>query len=198
MFKNAIKILIAALMFTWLSSCKQPGSSSQLMRLEFEVDTSLLAEHKVIDSVLGIVFHPPKNWIESKIETSQLAEFPEHSFTVRHLYLNTEDSSTMLISRMTGFSNEQLALLRIDHQEVFKRDGLWDDIRHAAFRFNDFIADQFLMQNNNMVNFKLILTADGKSYDGEIFSLDFFLPRDHYIKNIKSVESSIGSVLLLN
>jgi hypothetical protein len=183
----------------YFSSCDRREASSQLMELDFEVDTTLISRQVVADTTLGIVFHPPINWLRSEFETPGIeGVFPDQHFEIRHLFINPDDSSSMLITRMKGFTHEQLVMLRVDHQRILGQNNLWSDIRHATFRFNDFVADQFLMQNNDMVNFKLILTSDDPVFGDEIISLDYFLPRSHYVQNIKSVESSIGSLLLFN
>jgi hypothetical protein len=194
-----LRLLVILLALAFLSSCGQRGSTSQMMELEFEVDTTLIARQVIIDTALSIVFQPPKKWVSSAFDAPEVeGVFPDQFFEIRHLFINPDDSSSMLITRMKGFTHEQLVMLRVDHQRILGQNNLWSDIRHATFRFNDFVADQFLMQNNDMVNFKLILTSDDPVFGDEIISLDYFLPRSHYVQNIKSVESSIGSLLLFN
>lgn len=108
------------------------------------------------------------------------------------------DSSSLLVAELPDMSNEQLARKRVNFYEIFNSHGTWNDVQHAFFAFNEFEADQFLMHNDAMINFKLILTADNPGLKGKKISLDFFLPIINYEQNIKSVESSIGSFLILN
>lgn len=188
------------MMVTWLLSCNRSGTSTELTQMEFEVERGLLADDPVVDSLLGISFIPPKQWLQIEIESLQIPgdALSEHHPVAKYFFMHPADSSSLLIAELPDMSNEQLAMMRVNFYEIYNSHGIWNDVQHATFAFNEFEADQFLMHNNAMINFKLILTANTPARKGKKLSIDFFLPRIQYEENIKSVESSIGSFLLLN
>jgi hypothetical protein len=112
--------------------------------------------------------------------------------------MHPTDSSTMLVATLKNLSNEQIAMMRVDFYKIFNSQGIWNDVQHAAFSFNSFEADQFIMHNDELINFKLLLTSAQTVQQDHRISIDYILPRSHYEENIKSVESSIGSLLLFN
>lgn len=194
------RIVTLFLTVAWLWSCNRPGTSSELMQMEFDVDRNLLADEPVIDSLLGVSFLPPKFWIAKEIQSLHLPEdaLSDNHPVAKYFFMHPTDSSSLLIAELPSLSNEQLTLMRVNFYEIFNSQGIWDDVQHAGFAFNQFEADQFLMHNGEMINFKLILTPQASASKENKLSLDFFLPRLHYEQNIKSVESTIGSFLLLN
>lgn len=199
MIAELTRILGFIMIIGFLASCKQTVAPSGLMELEFDIDSSLLAENPVIDSALGIAFYPPKNWVEAEIASLQLSDeaLPKKHLVPKHFYIHPADSSSMLIAFLQNLSNEQLAIMRINFSEIFNSQGIWDDVQHAAFTFNDFEIDQFMMRNKALVNFKLFLSPENARTPDHRISIDYLLPLSHYEENVKSVESSIGSLLLL-
>jgi hypothetical protein len=185
---------------SYFLSCGSPNNSSITMELEFDVDTSLLATKPVVDTSSGIRFYPPRNWDSTAINALQLHqnELTGQPLKTRHLYMHQADSSFMMVAVLPMLDNEQLANMRIDFYKTFNSQGIWDDVQHANFAMNNILADQFIMYNSKLINFKLILSPRNADAETTRFSVDYFIPRSHYEQNIKSVESSIGSLLLLN
>jgi len=200
MVKHITRFLILIGALSWLISCNQPQTSSGLQEMQFEVDTALLAENPVVDSSLGISFYTPKHWVKSEIGTLALPEeiLQGQHLVPEHYYMHPIDSSTMLVATLKNLSNEQIAMMRVDFHKIFNSQGIWNDVQHASFTFNNLNADQFLMHNDKIINFKLLVSAKNAPANEERFSIDYIIPRSHYEENIKSVESSIGSLLLLN
>lgn len=198
--KHAKRFLILIGALSWLISCNQPQTSSGLTEMQFDVDTALLAKNPVIDSSLGISFYTPNNWVKREIGTLSLPEetLQGQYLVPEHYYMHPSDSSTMLIATLSNLSNEKIAMMRVDFYKIFNSQGIWNDVQHASFSFNGFEADQFIMHNDKLINFKLLLTTAKTVQQDQKISIDYILPRSHYEKNIKSVESSIGSLLLLN
>lgn len=200
MNKYILRFTIPFLALSWLVACNQPQTSSGLPEMQFDVDTALLAENPVVDSSLGLSFHAPKHWVKSEIGILSL---PEETLQGKHLvpehyYMNPADSSTMLVATLKNMSDEQIAMMRVDFYKIFNSQGIWNDVQHASFSFNDLNADQFLMHNDKIINFKLLVSANDDPANEERFSIDYIIPRAHYEENIKSVESSIGSLILFN
>jgi hypothetical protein len=168
--------------------------------MQFDVDTALLAENPVVDSSLGISFYTPKHWVKSEIGNLALPEeiLQGQHLVPEHYYMHPIDSSTMLVATLKNLSNEQIAMMRVDFHKIYNSQGIWNDVQHASFTFNNLNADQFLMHNDKIINFKLLVSAKNAPANEERFSIDYIIPRSHYEENIKSVESSIGSLLLLN
>ena len=200
MIKHITRFVILIGALSWLIACNQPQTSSGLTEMQFDVDSALLADSLVVDSILGLSFYTPKHWVKSEIGILSL---PEETLQGQHLvpehyYMHPTDSSTMLVATLKNLSNEQIAMMRVDFYKIFNSQGIWNDVQHASFSFNDLNADQFLMHNDKIINFKLLVSAKSAAPNGKRFSIDYIIPRSHYEKNIKSVESSIGSLVLFN
>jgi hypothetical protein len=65
-----------------------------------------------------------------------------------------------------------------------------DSLRQAQFMKDDLYMAQFLAQPEGLVNFKLVFEAPA---DG-LLQFDYVVPRRVYPQEVRSVESSIGSI----
>ncbi len=199
-YSHKITLFLLAGLSVWFSACNQRDLSTKTDALVFNIDSTLLSEFPVTDSSLKIAIYPPKNWIPSENITHQFSKagLAVGEIMPAHFFINMIDSSSMIITEFSDLSDEDLSIMRIDFTRIFNKNSLWNEIHHTEFFCNQFKADQFLMFNDQMVNFKLILTSEAPVFEGRKIALDYYLPRNSYIKNIRSVESSVGSLSLIN
>ena len=62
----------------------------------------------------------------------------------------------------------------------------------SEYILNGLDVTQFLLQNAQIINFKLIL----RNGDNKIYQVDYLSGREMYLKNVKKIESSIGTINL--
>jgi len=69
-------------------------------------------------------------------------------------------------------------------------NNVWQKVQLNIFNYNKISFHQVMLQNNQMVCFKLI---GDKGYD-DYFQIDYLISLKDYSTLIKSIESSIGSI----
>lgn len=197
---HKITLFLLAGLSVWLSACKHRDLSDKTDSMIFNVESTLLSELPVTDSSLKIAIYPPKNWMPSESITHQFSKtgLADRDMIPAHFFINMIDSSSMIITEFSDLSDEDLAIMRIDFNRIFNENNFWNEIHHAEFSYNQFKADQYLMFNDKVINFKLIITSEAPVFENRKIALDYYLPRNSYEKNIRSVESSIGSLSLIN
>ncbi len=94
----------------------------------------------------------------------------------------------VIVNRILGASDVFNAL--DEKFENFLRDSFMSDkITRGQFSVNDIDVIQFLITTNETVAFKLFCRADQSFYQ-----IDYFIPQKIYENNLKSIESSIGTL----
>jgi hypothetical protein len=190
---RALKIKIATILLVAcvVSSCgkKNEESVSKNEEVGFEVNELLLGE-TYADSLTGFAIKIPKNWInvldfnDEKI-SSKFRELIDQEGKV--VFLDTASQSSLLISKV---SKKELQQLNSSKDSLFNKNKNWESIIKSQFTVNGLRAYQFLAQNKELINFKLIFIAGTKNP----FQIDFVLSRHSYLSEVKKVESSIGSI----
>lgn len=163
--------------------------------ISFRIDNTALGE-TFTDSVSKISIRIPKDWesIEEKSDSvstrikKQLWAKDQIS-PVKKIYL---DQKTFLSS---------LSILKVDRKDsirvlksyqnpdsAFYNKGQWKSINKAEFNYHGLKIKQFILFNDNLVNIKLICSKMNS------IEFDFLLTQEEYKKNIKKIESSIGSI----
>lgn len=192
------------LVFTVFICCSGCGlnneSSKVITEAEFNVDSSLLNPLPTTDSILNISIGIPRDWelmddeFRSSLKSSLIISDYKNS-ELRNGYINRVDSSIMLLIDISGIDNSVFSSLKNNYVEVLNANGMWTDVQLQEFVYKSFRIEQYVLQNTQLLNFKLIC------YDREVpgaispkFELLYFLNRKDLANNIKSVESSIGSI----
>lgn len=178
-----------------LSLACKPSKDNLKDEINFRIDNTVLGE-TFTDSVSKISIRIPKNWesIEEKSDSvstrikKQLWAKDQIS-PVKKIYL---DQKTFLSS---------LSILKVDRKDsirvlksyqnpdsAFYNKGEWKSINIAEFNYHGLKIKQFILFNDNLVNIKLICSKMNS------IEFDFLLTQEEYKKNIKKIESSIGSI----
>lgn len=174
-------------------SCSPKQSKTKITEMQFVVD-SLLIEKKEIDKQLQISYNPPKGWkqndslfnkIKSTINKNDLA----YPIKIKKLFWNEASQSVMTIGVLNNISAEKLNHILSNYEEFFNPQKQWKSIKKAEFIYKNFWVNQFLLQNKNIINFKLIFQTQAKDF----FEVNYVIPSSQYKKIMKNVESSIGS-----
>ena len=186
-----------------LFNCGTDNEGSQgIERLSFAVNDSLLGP-VFIDSTLGFSFHPPLGWEQVPDTTLHKAKEkltdgidPHSGLQVMPLqfFIDFQSGSSCCLSRLTGVHIENKSPDSLgEYRSLLKAKFPEMNIEEGVFRVDDVSVYQFLITNNEKVIFKLLCANLSK----HTFQVDYIVPRLVYIKQIKAIESSIGSFKML-
>lgn len=192
-------IIIAFItLITLLLFCSKPDktSSQEVAELVFEVDSTRL-ELTSHDRYLSIQFNSPKGWTLipkrlfeafSKQDSSIFLQGADFKITPISIFLNQESKSLLYISQIHGIQ---------DSASVDKYKALIQRT-FSPTKVGDFLKDnilftQYLIQNENHVNFKLLFFNS----KNQLVQFDYIIPKDFYVSELKAIESSIGSIKLI-
>jgi|GEM_PF-3614628 len=199
--KNILVVLISILLILFFNFCAESEKTNNIEEIFFSVDSSKLGE-KINVSNLNISINPPKKWelmnydstlvilnsVKSQLENKVLL------LELQRLFIDSTTNSIMILSKLLDKSHVgKKQFIELYTQQIKKIE------EGSQLMINDFIkgefdVTQFLIRNKNYINFKLV--AFNKK---NILQLDFYVPPKEYnIEIAKAIESSIGSLNLLN
>ncbi len=201
--RRMVPIIMTIIGVVYLTGCenKQAGENS-LKQIQFNIDPKALGE-EVIDSLFNISFKPPVEW---KLLSSKL--FKE--FTVKadaqtnqndpisfvHRYIFTDDSLKCLlnVSQIKFRDKDTTKEFQSAEYEkaLYKKFGK-EKLKRAEFLKEDLPVIQYMLNEEGKVNFKILFYNKA----GELIQFDYVTDFSVYPKEIKAIESSIGSIQLL-
>lgn len=190
-------IIFSALILLLFCSRQEKETVQRNDELSFEVDTTKIeVATRLVD--LGIQLNSPKGW--KPIADRLFAELSEKTAAVNlsdsvfsckpvAIFLNHQTNSLLFISSVPGLDDtSSLATYKNLIQEQL-----------APRKAGDFLKDQvhfsqFLIQNEQHVNFKLIFQNNKHHY----IQFDYIIPIHSYVSELKAIEASIGSITVIN
>ncbi len=163
--------------------------------LYFNVNTSLLGELFSNDKV-GISLRIPKGWKGlSKKDFSnikdKLKEKNIEGITPLQFYINKEKGNICTIS--TFEKEKKIKTVVKEYKERLKKYFPDSKITYTSFYKDDIKFYQFQVVNQKFINIKLFLIGKYKN----IIQIDYIVPVVHYKDELKSIESSIGSIKII-
>jgi hypothetical protein len=66
-------------------------------------------------------------------------------------------------------------------------------IKKGEFTKDNLKFVQFLIQKENLITFKLLF----QNSQNELIQFDYIVPKENYVSEVKSIESSIGSIKII-
>ena len=180
--------------------CDSPNAKKQpYEKLVFEVDETRL-EPILTDTVLKITIAAPKNW--KKIDDSMLAQVvkeldtqltPGLQLVPRWIFLNEGSRAMCVVSKLDGVDiapdENLLKTLTTAYQNQFPNAS----VKQTIFMKDAFRVHQLMVIATDFVLIKLICDAP----ETLVFEVDYRIPRDVYQIELKAIESSIGSINLI-
>ena len=180
--------------------CDSPNAKKQpYEKLVFEVDETRL-EPILTDTALKITIAAPKNW--KKIDDSMLAQVvkeldtqltPGLQLVPRWIFLNEGSRAMCVVSKLDGVDiapdDNLLKTLTTAYQNQFP-NAL---VKQTIFMKDAFRVHQLMVIATDFVLIKLICDAP----ETLVFEVDYRIPRDVYQIELKAIESSIGSINLI-
>ena len=180
--------------------CDSPDTQKQPYEtLVFKVDETRL-EPTVTDATLRIKIAAPKNW--KKIDDSMLAQVINKldiqlmqglQMVPRWVFLNEGSRAMCVVSKLSGVDTAPdetlLKTLTTAYQNQFPKA----TVQQTIFMKDAFRIHQLMIIAADFVRIKLICDAP----ETLVFEVDYHIPKDVYQTELRSIESSIGSINLI-
>lgn len=195
-----LKFLFFSIMISGFVGCDPPTAQKQLYEtLVFKVDETRL-EPAIVDTTLRIKIAAPKHW--KKIDDSMhqqvsntLGTEPIQGLQIvpRWVFLNESSGAMCVVSKLNSVEitpdETLLKTLKIAYQDQFPNA----TVQEAIFMKDAFRIHQLMVIATDFVHIKLICDAP----ETLVFAVDYHIPRDVYQTELRSIESSIGSINLI-
>ena len=190
----AVSIFFIHFSFFSCSSDTRPANDRSIPLMEFVVDQALLGD-VFRDSTLNVEFQPPARWTKADAQTKEMVaalidSLSRYPVRLTEIFYDSASQSVAVLSDLSEVDTELYGKITSEYEQVFNAGKTWDDVKMATFRFNNLTAHQLLLQNQQMVNFKLLFF---KNLDNK-FQVDYIVPRQVYAEKVRHIESSIGSI----
>ena len=192
-------VILALMVF----SCRQTGNQPEVVEARFNVDQELLESVPITDTDLSFKMQYPQGW--ELMEESFSNRLAEHILTGKYASariirgaVHPVDSSMLLVLDVRHVDSTYFTGLKQDYAFILNQDQLWVDVQLETFAHNCFIVDQYVLQNEKIVQFRLQCRMKDSNTQQPGLEVFFFLNRLQIHNNIKSVESSIGTLNCLN
>lgn len=181
--------LLLSLITSTLSGCRQ----QVYKQMDFQVNPSLLGS-VTSDSILQINYAAPVSFNrldnEQAFQQHSANAAPEAGVHIRAVYQDERTQAFMILSEVT-YQRWQLLASSMASQAPEPASQVWETITTTTFSYHDFDVHQWLLQNQDWINFKLLYRAVDKRY----FQVDYLMPVAFYDEFAgRAIESSIGSI----
>jgi hypothetical protein len=177
--------------FFWI--CCQPKQPEKKSDLQFTVNPELLG-NVYTDSISGFTVSIPKGWLPLTVFDSTIqSKFMdvEDSIALGRIFLDSlQQGGSVLITSLAETDSVMFGKVYQNPDSAFNQQKIWQQILKSAFYHNGLYIRQYLLQNNDLVTFRLVIT-EGLRFPVQI---DYVLGRNTYMQHVKKIESSIGSI----
>ena len=183
---------IFLLIFLCTFACDKENKTTNT--IQFKVDNSLLEINEVKDSVLNLSYRVPVGYKEIKIKKNlDLKKIGFDSISSlplinKSFYFDEKLKSILIYSLVDSKINSIDALNSL--KEFSKKTSLWEKENYTNFIYNKIKFNQFILQSNNHVVFKMLVDQDS-----DLLEINYIIPKLFYTENTaRKLESSIGSI----
>lgn len=188
-------------MISGFVGCDSPNPQKQLYEtLVFKVDETQL-EPTVTDTTLRIKIAAPRNW--KKIDDSMLAQVTNKLDTQliqgiqmvpRWIFLNESSRAMCVVSELNGVEIAPDEALLKTLETAYRSQFPKATVQQTIFMKNAFRIHQLMVIAADFVLIKLICDAP----ETLVFEVDYHIPKDVYQTELRAIESSIGSINLID
>ena len=187
-------------MISGFVGCDSPNAKKQPYEtLVFQVDESRL-EPTVTDETLRIKIAAPRNWkmiddamlqqVTNKLDSQRIQGI---QMVPRWIFLNEDSQAMCVVSKLNGVEiapdETLLKTLTTAYQNQFPKA----TVQQAVFIKDAFRIHQLMVIATDFVRIKLICDAP----ETPVFEVDYHIPKGVYQTELRSIESSIGSINLI-
>ena len=188
-------------MIIGFAGCDPPNTQKQSYEtLVFKVDETRL-EPTVTDTTLRIKIAAPKNW--EKIDDSMLAQvankvdaqlMPGLQMVPRWIFLNESSRAMCVVSKLNGVDITPNETLLKTLTTAYRNQFPNATVQQTIFMKDAFRIHQLMVIAADFVLIKLICDTP----ETLVFEVDYHIPKDVYQTELRSIESSIGSINLIH
>jgi hypothetical protein len=198
---NNLLLIISSLLIIF--SCigcdkKTEISSDSLPKINFTVNPDLLGT-KIYDSSESFEFNPPYfliyvmkdslNFFERKLQNENVEG--DYDISVLYLFKDSTSRNSLAVSKIV-FHQDSTFNLVDKYSENLKKEKLFSKASKAEFYKDKLLMTQFLLNYEEHVFIKIII--EGRNND--LLQFDYVLFLNDYKNEVRSIESSIGSINL--
>jgi len=195
--KRGIVLLFFCLLFVFISfSCKSKKEETKVFNLTFNIDSSQIGSEVVLKDY-AISFNPPANFVHSDEMLDKLNKNISNNINKQNGYntspLDAFIDKSLNVLVVSGISAPSADTANFSLQQVsgtIKDQFKTSNMKFAAFKKDDIIIHQFLIQDSINVVFKLLFCNAAN----RVIQFDYIIPGNNYKNEIKAIESSIGSI----
>ena len=175
----------------FIISCNTDDFDQKNDAMQFYVDTSLLANSIYLENS-NISLRPPIDWILfSEHESTQLSIAIKDGDNIFEILLRnvfkSQNGALMIISQVQSKINN-FGYIPPDYKELLKRQFSIKDIPSLKFPINEIPILQYLINTDELVIIRIFIDSISS------YQIDYIIPRNIYEKELKKIESSIGSI----
>lgn len=201
MMKRYLFVFISCvIIITGCGSSKQkPEESQPYETLIFNVDDDLI-EPAVVDSLLGISISAPKNW--KLVSDSVFIEITTRLDSIlgkqirmepRQIFVDTNIGAMCVVSKVDSVDISHGEKLLTDLKEAYQTKFPKANVQIGIFLTNEFQINQLMVASSKFVLIKLFLDDDRIP----VFEVDYVVPFQAYAQELRSIESSMGSIFVV-
>lgn len=199
-------LLLTFFVILLIYGCKGNHSrieSDTTEEIEFNIDPSKLG-NSILSPELEIKFSPPIEWNNVSEETfiqikksikSVYNDRSEYTIEPKYLFTNDIKKSLLIVSLLRFKKNDSPFQEKIRiYKNVLEQNFNKNELKITEYLKDSIRIKQYLIQKQNQINFKLLFTKT----DGDIIQFDYSSVKEFYPDEIRGIESSIGSIKLIN
>ena len=194
-----LQLLFCGIIISGLVGCDPPNSPKRTYEtLVFNVDQARL-EPAITDMMLQMEISAPKGW--KAIDESMLVQVIDGlgdkltqrlQMVPRWVFVNEDSRAMCVVSRLEGEKvslDETLKTLETAYSTKFSKA----TVQRTIFMKGVFRVHQLMVGASDFVLIKLICDAP----QIPVLEVDYVVPKDVYEAELRSIESSIGSINLI-
>ena len=191
-YKYIMPIVAIKLSIFFLISCNEDDFNQKNDALKFYVDTSLLANSIFLENS-NTSLRPPLGWEPiSDIDFEKLSKSIKSGDNIFDIHLSNTyrsiDGALMIISRIQSKA-DNFGYLPIDYKELLIQQFSTKDIYSLKLSINQNAVLQYLINTDEFVIIRIFISSNPN------YQIDYIIPRNIYEKELRKIESSIGSII---
>lgn len=190
-YKYIISIVVIKLSMFFIISCNTDDFNQKNDAMQFYVDTSLLANSIYLENS-NISLRPPADWVSiSNDEMEHLTKTIQGGENIFQINLKNAYKSpegALLIITQVSSKIKNFGYIPPDYVELLSEQFNIENVPFDIFDIHKVPIRQYLINTKEVVIFKLFISGNTD------YQLDYIIPKNIYEKELKKIESSIGSI----
>ena len=175
----------------FIISCNTDDFNQKNDAMQFYVDTSLLANSIYLENS-NISLRPPADWVSiSNDEMEHLTKTIQGGENIFQINLKNAYKSpegALLIITQVSSKIKNFGYIPPDYVELLSEQFNIENVPFDIFDIHQVPIRQYLINAKEVVIIKLFISANTD------YQLDYIIPKNIYEKELKKIESSIGSI----